>query len=256
MTKKNIVIVGYPKSGTTWLSRLVAELVSCPLQGDWGFEDLETPNKEGLERESEFQVYKSHHIFDEIENASKLEIDKIIYIVRDPRDVVISGIHYFSFLPKLFAERRNKQKINQVLRKTYNRLISKKEKKRQMIDTVFNGNKKMNLWLSLSWKEHFSSYLDKGILLIKYEELIDSPEIECQKILKHLEITKDIEHINISINRQSFQLRKLESIKTNNKQLKKILRSGSYGYWKNELTEKEIKLFIKNFKGLDLPYKF
>ena len=38
MSKKNIIIVGYPKSGTSWLSRLVAELIQCEFLGDWGYD--------------------------------------------------------------------------------------------------------------------------------------------------------------------------------------------------------------------------
>ena len=32
---KNIIVVGYPKSGCTWATRLVAELVGCPVGGFW-----------------------------------------------------------------------------------------------------------------------------------------------------------------------------------------------------------------------------
>ena len=31
--KNNIVIAGYPKSGNTWLTRLVAEVLKCPVVG-------------------------------------------------------------------------------------------------------------------------------------------------------------------------------------------------------------------------------
>ena len=254
--KKNIIIVGYPKSGTTWLSRLVAELVSCPLQGDWGFEDLNAPYKEGQNRTSELQVFKSHHTFQEIENASNLEVYKIIYIVRDPRDVVISGVHYFSFLPKLLAKKNKNLKINSVLRKTYNKLVSKKEKKRQMINTVLNGNKKINPWFESSWKEHSSSFLNKDILIIKYEDLVDSPELESQKILNYLKIKKSKEHIKKSVINQSFQKRKIkDSVKKDSHQ-KKLLRKGTYGNWKESFTKDEITQFKNKLKDTNFNYAF
>ncbi len=256
MVKQNIIVAGYPKSGTTWLSRLVAELVSCPLQGDWGFEELDAPYKEGLEKESKFQVFKSHHTFQEIENASKLEIYKIIYIIRDPRDVVVSGSYYFSFLPKLLAEKRGNLNINRILKKTYNRLVSNKEKKRQMIDAVLNGNKKINPWFASSWKEHFIAYLDTGVLTIKYEDLINSPEFESQKILDYLGIEKNENHIKNSVAHQSFQNRKLNDSGKKDSHQKKLLRKGTSGNWKKEFTKEEITLFRNKLKDINSLYNF
>ncbi len=254
MTKKNIVIVGYPKSGTTWLSRLVAELVSCPLQGDWGFEDLNAPYKEGLVRESEFQVYKSHHTFDEIEKAPKLEIDKIIYIVRDPRDVVISGIHYFSFLPKLLAEKNTE--LNKILRKTYNTIVSKKEKKRQMIEAVLIGNTTINPWLKNSWFYHYSSHKNKDVFIVKYEDLLKNSDLESQKILNYIGVEKQNEHIKNSIKNQSFQKRKQLDKNKKDTHQKKILRKGKIGEWEIEFTEKEKEIFKNKLKDLNTPYDF
>jgi hypothetical protein len=254
MSKKNIIIVGYPKSGTTWFSRLVAELVSCPLQGDWGFEELDAPYKEGLERKSEFQVYKSHHTFNEIEKVSKLDIYKIIYIIRDPRDVVISGIHYFSFLPKLLAEKN--VEINNILKITYNAIVSKKEKKRQMIEAILNGNTTINSWFKNSWSSHYLSYKNKDVLILKYEDMLKYSDLESHKILNYLGIEKDDEHIKNSIKNQSFQKRKQLDKNKKDTHQKKILRKGKIGEWKKDFTEKEKNLFKNKLKDLNTPYDF
>ena len=57
---KKIIVVGYPKSGCTWATRLVAELVGCPVAGFWQSDKKEIAI-EGEDRVSDFRCYKSHH---------------------------------------------------------------------------------------------------------------------------------------------------------------------------------------------------
>lgn len=240
-SKKNIIIVGYPKSGTTWLSKLIAELAECPLQGDWGFEHLEQPYMEGLARSSEFQCFKSHHTYSEIGNVSKAPIHKIVYLVRDPRDVVISGMHFFSFshFKKPFFNRFFFSLLSRISKK----IISRKEKKRQMIHAVLHGAPFINQWLKTSWEDHYRGYQNTEALCIKYEDLLISPVKEAKKIMSYLAIDTTEKHIENCVRAQSFKKQKEKANTYNNEALKKIIRKGSSGYWKNEFTEKEISLF-------------
>ena len=125
-----------------------------------------------------------------------------------------------------------------------------------MIQAVLNGNKNITNWLDTSWKDHFTPYNNNNILFIKYESLIDSPERECKKILEYLEINRNVEHIKKSIEKQSFQQRKINKRTGEEKQLNKLLRKGKYGYWKTDFSKKEINLFTENLSSSNKYYNF
>jgi len=174
--KKNIVIVGYPKSGTTWISRLVAELIDCPLQGDWGFDDLDQPYMQGLERDSEFECFKSHHTYETIKDISEKKIHKIIYVIRDPRDIVISGIHFFDFIPKkvqaVIKALPKGGTVYGFLKKPLHIVWGVKTRKKQMINAVLYGSSSPNKWLKTSWNDHYKGYQNTNVHIVKYEDLI------------------------------------------------------------------------------------
>jgi hypothetical protein len=56
---KNIIVIGYPKSGCTWATRLVAELVGCPVAGFWQSRRKEIAI-EGEERVSDLSLPTNH----------------------------------------------------------------------------------------------------------------------------------------------------------------------------------------------------
>ncbi len=64
--KKKVIIVGYPKSGNTWITRLTAELLNCPVKGFLYEKDNNEIAIEGLNRTSIYECYKSHHQYNEL----------------------------------------------------------------------------------------------------------------------------------------------------------------------------------------------
>ena len=192
---KNIVIVGYPKSGTTWLTRLVADLLNCPLKGNWGFSDPDQAIIEGIDRQSGFACYKSHHSYDQIFNASKKSVYKIIYLIRDPRDIVISGTSFFGY-------NYNSTGLKSITGKIISIFNAKIINKKQMIKATLEGNESFNKWCSQSWREHYKPYLNQDVLFIQYEKLVDQPLAECIKILDYLSLQNQNENILQVIDRR------------------------------------------------------
>jgi len=53
--EKRILVVGYPKSGNTWLTKLVAALVDCPSKGYLEQDERIEISQEGLNRNSNYE---------------------------------------------------------------------------------------------------------------------------------------------------------------------------------------------------------
>lgn len=98
---------------------------------------------------------------------------KIIFVVRDPRSILISGLNYFKinfFKAKVSEQRLLKRGINHILSRT---TFGKKILRTQIKKAIFSGNRKLSTWTSLSWAEHFDQFLgvNNNVLVIKYENL-------------------------------------------------------------------------------------
>jgi len=258
MAKKNIVIVGYPKSGTTWASSLIAELIGCPLIGDWGFDHITADFKEGNSRKSDYSCYKSHHTLETITAASSLSIHRIIYIIRDPRDIVISGEHYFNFLPRplSFLRNANKGVLGKLARQLSAKLVTQNNKRKQMTAAVLYGNHAVNQWLESKWSDHYKSYHNAAVTIVKYEDLLEDTEAACLSICKALNIEISQTHLSSSIHNQSFEHKKKQVATQQHKYLNKLIRTGKSGNWKTVFAPKLVALFKKELADSQEYYTF
>lgn len=241
--KKNIVITGYPKSGTHWLSRLTAELINAPLKGNWGINLLGQFIEEGNDRISDFECYKSHHTYEEIFDIWDKDIYKIIYVIRDPRDVIISGSHFYRFifpglryyLYKLPQGKFVCTKLEGVL----NRTIGLYNKRKVMMQAVLRGKSSTNIKCNISWKNHYESYMPDKALFIKYEDVLLEPVAACKRILEYLKVSKTLNEIKTAIENQSLTNRLNDKL---DKHKFRIVRKGSCEYWKQTMKMKELSI--------------
>lgn len=224
MPKQTIYVVGYPKSGTTYLTRLLGDILNSPTGGCMPELDHTEIATEGQDRPGDYIIRKGH--FTLIEDDSPLTVpyphklnwqrltnEKIVFIVRDPRDICISGAYHW----------------------------------RQDINTFLDRMIKGDIAKCGRWDEYVSTWLNYGI--IKYEAIIKYPDNILYDILKNIDALYCYDRIEQSLERQSFQSRKSQihlshfdrtpqSIKVIEQELRRNnMRKGISGDWRNHFTK-------------------
>lgn len=214
MMKNRIIICGYPKSGNTWLTRLTAEIINCPVIGFWCEPFNHEEAIEGLDRDSNYECFKAHHNLHDMNYTLKYygnDREKIIYIVRDPRDVIVSAYHHFSrnkaipyrILFKIMSITSYTSRKYEELFNYWTKNIESEKLKSFTRKLLEGGSKKDNYWLRTPWKEHVLGYLNSGMHIVKYEDLKINPLDEARKICEYLSIDRTNEQLSEAIANQS-----------------------------------------------------
>lgn len=233
----NIIVCGYPKSGNTWVSRLIAELVDCPVEGFWDEPNNSEIAVEGTDRLSNFRIYKSHHQFHELPDSIK-KSNRIICVVRDPRDVILSGARFFKSNKYKFFDRAFSQKffIKQIYYKfVYSLFHNNQYRLEAMANAVLYGNKVTHHWCRISWQEYLLPFIENDIHMIKYESLKSHGMEESKKALDYLKIKRCDSYIQKSLDNQSFSVKKKAFEANGEKSKSAFMKKGESGGWKNSL---------------------
>ncbi|GAB1309299.1 sulfotransferase domain-containing protein [Urechidicola sp. KH5] len=224
--KDDIFIVSYPKSGNTWMRFLLANLLT---DEEVNFHsavkyipDFEA-HYDAVNSMSRPRLLKSHSLYNE-------NFSKVIYIIRDPRDVYVSYFHYL----KKHLE------------------LSESDFK------TFVRNQELH---PSRWQVHVSSWLDDSrdnILLIKYEDMLINTFKELKKVVQFIGWNKSDSELKLAIEKSSFDsMSKIEDEKgrpfINNEAKRKstkFVRSGKQGDWKNYFDIEDLNFLNKELKSV------
>ncbi|MDA9654191.1 sulfotransferase domain-containing protein [Candidatus Pelagibacter sp.] len=214
--------------------------------------------QESINKKNEVQFLKTHSYLFNIEGNGFTDLNNslgVIYIVRDPRNVVTSAANFLNISPLDAADHLiHRTQIAE------NPLDSDKLNKSIVYSGTWNGN--FNSWKSFKSQGKY--------LLIKYEDLITDKEATLKKILKFIYKLKNINFeidkakIKNVIESTSFENMKnlekekgFEEARINKETKEKIpfFNLGPKNDWKKlldlEITKKIEKAFEKEMKELE-----
>ena len=200
-----IWIASYPKSGNTLIRSLLASYFFS-LNGNFDFDLIKNINQfpikslfvnfgidiknekeviknyikvqESINKKNSIQFLKTHSYLFNIENSPFTNLENslgVIYIVRDPRNVVISASHH--------NQKSHKQTVEDMI----NGYVLRDDNDTQI--PVYTGNWGNNY---KSWKSFKSA---NRYLLVKYEDLVNNKEKTFNQILTFIHKLKKIDFI-------------------------------------------------------------
>ena len=259
-----IWLASYPKSGNTWIRSFLTNYLNKDTS-NFNFNLLNQikkfPRRELIDElkinfnkfeeivknwinmqefvnlKQEFTYLKTHNAMCTVNNYSftnKKNTIGFIYLVRDPRDVILSYSHHLEksieFTLKIMIDKSAREKMDN------------------------KGNDESILG---SWSENYKSWRDYNSvkkIIIKYEDLIQNPYETFFKIINYLNgingLPIDEGMIKKSIENTSFKnLQNLENkFGFHEKDHGVFFRKGKSGNWKNDLDKKIIFKIEQTFK--------
>ena len=170
-----------------------------------------------------------------------------IYIVRDPRDVVLSNANHFG----VDNEESARMLIDMESYEIEDFDVEKKEKFRKSIMGSWSAN-------YLSWK----NYKGRKIHLMKYENLVENPKKAFTNMLEYMKsifpVNIDSDRVEKAVEETSFN--KLQSMENKDGFIEvgmgKFFRKGKVGEWKEKLDPKLAKQIEDHFRNemIELDY--
>jgi sulfotransferase family protein len=188
-------VVSYPRSGNTWTRFLIANLMHPDKEVSFTnieslIPDTSSQSNRALKATARPRIIKTHEYFDH-------RYPKIIYIVRDPRDVALS---YYDFQRKYMQ-------------------ITDDYPLEKYVDDFVNGKLISIGWGT--WGENVASWMytrgkQKNFLLMRYEDMMNDTDRELARISDFLGIPPDPQRRQRAIERSSAdRMRVLEKLEEN-----------------------------------------
>jgi len=202
--KTDVYLISYPKCGRTWLRLMIGKTIANHYQLPEEEDILLLRWKERVHPQVEHitVVHEDKPMFktpQELETTkTRYAGKKVIFLVRDPRDVIVSSYFELKHRSKLFGE-TSYQRQKDIVNDDMQTFIFQE---RSGIDTIIHY---YNIWAN-------NRHIPKAFLLVRYEDLRSDPGKEIGRIMDFLGLKMvDARAIQDAIEFASFDnMRKME----------------------------------------------
>jgi Sulfotransferase domain len=216
----DVWIVSYPRSGNTWTRFLIANLVARGETVDWSNIERHVPDIY-LNQDPELRSLPRPRYFKSHE-AYRPDYRRVVFIVRDPRDVAVSYYHFLRKSNRLPAEAPLAEFIPSFLE--------------GRIDPFG------------SWGENVGSWLGArrgtpGFVVVRYEDLLENAEAQLARVADVLQVPADNGQLRHAVdNSRADRMRNLEKsqrgqhkyLKTSREDIP-FVRAAKSGQWQTDL---------------------
>ncbi|XP_056343848.1 sulfotransferase 6B1-like [Oenanthe melanoleuca] len=247
----DVILAGYPKSGTNWLRRILNDLIAISQNKTLSKESsgdaekpeeipyLEVGDPEKYERMMKLpspRFMATHLCPENLPTSIFRNKVKILLLVRNPKDVATSFFHFSNGLG-IFPSYDTWDDF-------FTDFMSKKVAWGSYFEYLYEWNK----------------YIDKeNIMTITYEELKENCALGVKNIAAFFRIPLTEEELQLVVERSSFQSMKKNLEKTHRTISNILFRKGGVSDWKNlfseEQNEKMDKVFEEQVAGTKLGKK-
>jgi Sulfotransferase domain len=221
------MLVSYPRSGNTWTRFLIANLMHPGEEVSFInierlIPDTSSQSSRALKKTPRPRLIKTHEYFDH-------RYEKVIYVVRDPRDVAVSYYHFLRKVRQFDDDCSMERFVEDFIRG-----------RGRLIDEAWG-----------SWGENVASWIytrgdSKDFLLCRYEDLLENPVRELSRIALFMGLEAKPELLQQAVERSSAdRMRAMEKLQSEvwvvTKDRRKdvpFVGTAKSGGWRKTLTEK------------------
>uniref|UniRef100_A0A8D0G824 Sulfotransferase n=1 Tax=Sphenodon punctatus TaxID=8508 RepID=A0A8D0G824_SPHPU len=236
----DVILAGYPKSGTNWVGHILTDLVTTTAkndgdetngsndeqQGEFPYLEIGDVDKyQRMEKMPSRRVIFTHLIPPNLPVSVFKNKAKVLLLIRNPKDVATSFYHFSNSLSPLPSY--------ETFDEFFTAFMTGQMPWGSYFDYIFE------------WNKHAA---DENVMTITYEELKENRASGVKRIAEFFDLPLTEEEIQGVVKRSSFQAMKDNSQESHGAFGQTLFRKGDVSDWKNLFNEDQNQEMDKTFE--------